>query len=280
MDMKVKQEESANGKYRITISYDECAESPCTNWDMGACFLFEFGDSSTLHDKCHWREIYNPKWDDNRHSLEDAIMVLVGKHVDNKYIIKALKEGTEHYMLRYDRAERKWELLYKGGYYGHTDWEHDYYIDGTIAEITEDAIYFLDKFEKDELVGLLQDHGTDIVAKEFSLRGCCKGDYVEGVAFCTKEWYAKYDNTDTTDWEKKAIEIIDAELDSVNRWMWGDVYGFVLEERKDFTKTYADGTTEEDFEWEEIDSCWGFFCDPDEIIDEYLPKEEELGKVG
>ena len=100
MDMKVKQEESANGKYRITISYDECAESPCTNWDMGACFLFEFGDSSTLHDKCHWREIYNPKWDDNRHSLEDAIMVLVGEHVDNKYIIKALKEGTENYMFR------------------------------------------------------------------------------------------------------------------------------------------------------------------------------------
>lgn len=279
-NIQVRQEESVNGKYRITISYDECASSPCTNWDMGACFLFEYRDSSILHSECHWREIYNPKWDNNCHSLEDAIKVLVGRHVEDKYIIKALKEGTEHNKLRYDRAKCKWEMLYKDGYYGHTEWENNYYLDGTIADITYDACEFLENLDKDELVSLLQDYGKDIVVKEFSLQGYCQGDYVKGVAFCTKEWYEKYDNTDTTDWEKKAEEIIDTEVECVNRWMWGNVYGFVLEERKDFTKTYADGTSKEDFEWEEVESCWGFFCEPEEIIDEYLPKEEELGNVG
>ena len=41
----VKQEESKNGKYRVNVYYDEYAESPCTNWDLGATYLFEYKDS-------------------------------------------------------------------------------------------------------------------------------------------------------------------------------------------------------------------------------------------
>ena len=67
----VKQEESTNGQYRVSVYYDEYAESPCTNWDLGATYLFEYNDSylHRLHNDCSWREVYDPKWDSNKHSL-------------------------------------------------------------------------------------------------------------------------------------------------------------------------------------------------------------------
>lgn len=42
-------------------------------------------------------------------------------------------------------------------------------------------------------------------------------------------------------------------------WAWGDVYGYIIEEKKHFKKVYDDGEEEESEEWEEIDSCWGFY---------------------
>ena len=54
----VKQEESTNGKYRVSVYYDEYAESPCTNWDLGATYLFEYNHSYFLHNGCSWREVY------------------------------------------------------------------------------------------------------------------------------------------------------------------------------------------------------------------------------
>lgn len=44
-------------------------------------------------------------------------------------------------------------------------------------------------------------------------------------------------------------------------WTWGDVYGFILEEKKEFTKVYKCGSEGRGFEWEQIDSCFGFFGD-------------------
>ena len=63
MKTLVKQEESKNGKYRVNIYYDEFAESPCTNWDLGATYLFEYNDRylHRLHNDCSWRQVYDPK---------------------------------------------------------------------------------------------------------------------------------------------------------------------------------------------------------------------------
>lgn len=57
-------------------------------------------------------------------------------------------------------------------------------------------------------------------------------------------------------------------------WAWGDVYGFILEEKKEFTKTYKDGSKKQGFEWEQVDSCWGFFGDHQTSgILEHIPQE-------
>lgn len=51
---------------------------------------------------------------------------------------------------------------------------------------------------------------------------------------------------------------------------------------KEFTKVYKDGSEEGDFEWEEIDSCWGFFGDHETSgILEHIPQEfhEDIGNI-
>jgi hypothetical protein len=73
-----------------------------------------------------------------------------------------------------------------------------------------------------------------------------------GFAYITPK---KLEETGITDYEGA----ISTEVETLGQWMNGEVYGYVIEERRDFTKVYADSNeTEEDFEWDETESCWGF----------------------
>ena len=272
MKTLVKQEESKNGKYRVNIYYDECAESPCTNWDLGATYLFEYNDRylHRLHNDCSWREVYNPKWDNNKHSLADAVCSIVRDYVSDKDDIKFFKEGTGNCHLVYNRKDRIWELFYDP-----REWDkEEHSVNWWDCKIDElDVSELLDCLDYEDLVVLLDKYGKDIYVKESTLTGYCQGDSVDVFAFCTKETlekrYGRNEKAYKT-WQDQADAIIENEIDCINRWMWGDVYGYVIEERKNFTKTYEDGEVEEDFEWEEIDSCGGYFEDPDDIIEEIL----------
>ena len=272
MKTLVKQEESKNGKYRVNIYYDECAESPCTNWDLGATYLFEYNDrySNQLHNDCSWREVYNPKWDNNKHSLADAVCSIVRDYVSDKDVIKFFKEGTGNYHLVYNRKDRIWELFYDPRELGKEEHSVNWF-DCKIDEL--DVSGLLDCLDYEDLVVLLDKYGKDIYVKESTLTGYCQGDSVDVFAFCTKEMIEKRIGRNEKaykTWQDQADAIMEGEIDCINRWMWGDVYCYVIEERKNFTKTYEDGEVEEDFEWEEIDSCGGYFEDPNDIIEEIL----------
>lgn len=52
--------------------------------------------------------------------------------------------------------------------------------------------------------------------------------------------------------EDRAFEILEGEVETMNRYLNGDVYGYVVED--------ADGN--------ETDSCWGFYCEPKEVAEE------------
>lgn len=268
----VKQEESTSGKYRVSVYYDEYAESPCTNWDLGATYLFEYNDrySNQLSNGCSWREVYDPKWDDNNHSLADAVFSIVRDYVSDKDIIKYLKEGTDSYRLVYNRKDRIWELMYNPRTWG-KEWSSINWWDCKLEDL--DASELLENLDYEDYVDLLTKYGKDIYVKESTLTGYCQGDSVDVFAFCTKEMLEKRRGRNEKSyktWQEQADAIMEGEIDCINRWMWGDVYGYILEERKNFTKTYEDGEVEEDFEWEETDSCWGYFEDPDDIIKEIL----------
>lgn len=268
MSTLVKQQESTNGQYRISVYYDEIPSCPCTDWDMGAAFLFPYGDIDHLHKECNWAEVYNKDYYDNKHTMVEALRELVCQYVPQNKVVKFLKDNeVEGWRLHYDKSAHLWKLQ---------TWWKEWFDenDFTPSELHGvDYVHELTEFmEQKDLVSLLQKYGKDIVVKEFTLRGYCQGDCIEGVAFTTKERYSKFCNKDTKNWKKKTDEIIDVDTECVNRWMWGDVYGYVLEEKRNFTKTYEDGEEIEDCEWEEKDSCWGFFCEPDEVIQENLPQ--------
>lgn len=264
--------------HRIRIYYDIDAGCPCTDWDMAACHLWEYNDRyhNRLSDNCNWSEVFG-KYGDNKRSLDDALEVLVSDYVQWKDLLNYIKKGkVDGYRMRYDRSENMW----------HLEWCNKSQYEETLSVSPSDlynydyTAEFIESMSREEVVQILNDLGKDIFVKEWSTRGYSQGDYVEGVAFCTKERYAKMVNTDTTDWKTKIDKLIDSEVECIGMWMWGDVKGFVLEKKVPFTKRFHEEgrEDEEDFEWEEIDSCWGYYMETEELINEVIT-EHDLKEV-
>lgn len=258
------------GDYRIGIYYDYDAGCPCTDWDMAACFLFEYNDRyyHRLSDVCHWREVFG-KYGNSNHSLDDALEVLVSDYVKWKDLLNYIKKGkVDGYRMRYDRSENMWYLEL----YNKTRYEEIFSVAPSDLYSYDYTAEFIESMSREDVVQILNDLGKDIFVKEWSTSGYSQGDYVGGIAFCTKERYAKIVNTDTTDWKTKIDALIDGEAEDIGMWMWGDVKGYVLEKKVTFTKQFheEDREDEEDFDWEEIHSCWGFFMETDELIKEVI----------
>ena len=254
------------GNYRIKIYYDSCADCPCTDWDLAACYLFEYNDRwyHSLHNDCNWKELFA----DDKHSLNEALMKLANDYVPTKSIIQFFKNGTKEYTLKYNNSSKMWELLVKHWRTG--EWEVVNEFDSPYLHNGGWNGEMLEVLENEELIELIRDYGNDIFIKEWSTTGYSQGDYVEGVAYCTKERYIKRFDKNTSDWKQKIDDFIDGEVKCIGMWMWGDVKGFRLEAKVKFTKTYQDGSTVEDFEWEEVDSCWGYYMETEELIDEVI----------
>lgn len=260
--------------HRIKIYYDINAMCPCTDWDMAASFLWEYDRTTRLSDACNWREVFG-KYGNSNHSLVDALHQLISDHVKWQDLLNYFKHGkVDGYRMRYDRSENMWYLEWYNDsrYAEHKDYQEILSVSPSDLYTCDYTDEFVESLEHDELVQILSDLGKDIFVKEWSTRGYSQGDYVEGVAFCTKERYAKMVNTDTTDWKTKINALIDGEVKCIGMWMWGDVKGYVLEQKVSYTKHYQDSNREDedDFDWEEVDSCWGFFMETEELIEEVI----------
>lgn len=98
--------------------------------------------------------------------------------------------------------------------------------------------------------------------KEFNIkhysstsRGYSQGDWADVLIVPTQENANKlgYKIEDVTEEQLKAT------FNLFSNWMRGDTFGFIIEEKRRFTKIYENGDQYEDEEWEEIDSCFGFY---------------------
>ena len=260
--------------HRIKIYYDPSPMCPCTDWDMAACFLWEYDRSARLSDECNWREVFG-KYGDSRHSLADALHRLIGEHVEWKDLLNYFKKGkVDGYRMRYDNHEKMWHLEWYNNsrYTEHKGYQEIFSVSPSDLYTYDYTDEFTEDLECDELIQILSDLGKDIFVKEWSTTGYSQGDYVEGIAFCTKERYLKMVSNDTTDWKTKIDALIDGEVECIGMWMWGDVKGYVLEEKISYTKHFQDPNREDedDFDWEEVHSCWGFFMETDELINEVI----------
>ena len=260
------------GDYRITVFQDEDAESPCTDCDLAGVYFWDYpnyGYNRKLSCYCS-REV-------GAENAEDALKELVCKYVSQKKIIDYINsENVDSFRMRYDKSDRMWYLenLYDGKWY-----EHDRFspYDVKNERCTDDLC---DILEEDDFTYLLQDC-KDIAFYEWSSRGYCQGDYVSGYAYCDKERFKKMVDTNTKNWRKRALDLFEGEVNDIGMWMWGDVKGYVLEKKRQFTKLYDDEDTSESYDWEQIDSCGGeYYEDADDLIEDVIkeyglqPKDE------
>lgn len=89
-----------------------------------------------------------------------------------------------------------------------------------------------------------------------SSQGYCQGDYatilIVAPPYFVKEHYGKKID------KSRIIESMESQARLFGYWAWGDCYGFVAE------KLANDGDPDCDDDWQDIDSCWGFYGPHDE----------------
>lgn len=83
-----------------------------------------------------------------------------------------------------------------------------------------------------------------------------------GFAYIERADLDKYGNNESKreDWRKAAESYLNDEMETLDKYVRGEVYGFVEEEQ------------DEDGDWNETDSCWGFFESPDELIEDVIAR--------
>ena len=267
-------EEREIGNHRIRIYYDPYAECPCVNWDMAARYLFEYSDSNDLHDDCNWKDWFS---ESHRHNILDALKYMAADVITQKDMIDYLKKGRiPGVRFIYNRSERQWQLQLKCDWGPHKgEWDTWYEIEPSElkrGDFRSEIVYHL---EKDDLIQLISNCAKDFIIKEWSSTGYSQGDYCKGIAYMSKKRYDEMVGDTGKPWKEHANDLIDAEVESIGLWMWGDVKGFTLEKKVPFTKVYSeDRADKEDFEWETVDSCWGYFMDTEELIDEVIAEHD------
>lgn len=255
------------GDYRITIYQDDDAECPCSAWDLAGVYFWDYSNYGCTR---HLYSVCSSEVD--AENAEAALKELVCKYVPQKKIIDYINsENVDSFRMRYDKSDHMWYLedLYDGEWYNHEEFCPS---DLKRFDYREELC---DILGENDFVYLLHDC-KDIAFYEWSSTGYCQGDYVSGYAYCDKERFKEMVDTNTKNWRKRALDLFEGEVNDIGLWMWGDVKGFVLEKKRHYTKMYDDGDTSESYDWEEIDSCWGYYYeDVDDLIEEVI-KEHGL----
>lgn len=267
------------GNHRIKIYYDADAQCPVTNWDMCGRYLFEYSDRyhHRLHQECNWKDWFS----DSKHSLEDALHCMASTMIEQKDIINYYKSGKiDGLRFLYNRSSRLWELQQRCTYKGEEHWDVEFAAEPSELKTDDYRDELIECLEQDDLIALIRDCAKDVVIKAWSSIGYCQGDYLYGIAYVTKERYDQMCGRTDVDWREDAIRCINEEVKEIGIWAWGDVKGFVLEKKVSYTKLYHDDEreNEESFDWEEVDSCWGYYMDTNELFEEVI-SEYKLKEV-
>lgn len=261
------------GDYRINVLYDDCAYCPCKAYDNLGLFFWD-NDSNYLSPYCDESHLFGT-CDNQRHTMCDALRELVFKYVSQKKIIHYIKKYCQKdFRIRYEKSEHLWYLFEQYN----KEWlvRETFYPQDFNGEDCKSA--FCDILDEEDLTMLLY-NCKDIAFYEWASTGYCQGDYVKGFTYCDKERFIKMCDTNTKDWKKRSLKLFEGEAECIGKWLCGDVYGYTLEKKVPYKKVFTDGQhpTENGYDYEEIESCWGFYMDSEELID-YVINEYGLNK--
>lgn len=279
----VKRMVKKDGSQRISFYREEYADNPRYNTD------------EPLH--CEdWSRDYSIMDKQERETKsEDAgklIRYLLQRYGNSKKIIKTLKDNykdCEHDRyengLSYDRSRKEWIVWswqqtwkdYAGNVY-EAHWEEEV---SFCCKIDNLGMYDLTDYLSDEQIDTLCDtkywtDGIKIMSYGFGYYGGISFYHEfstdsEGICWLEKDEFLKYSGNDEEYWNGKSLDEIEWLLDELKTWGDNEVYGYVVEDaaRIQGIKTYYNGEREDepyiDTQWEESDSCWGFYGDIDKV---------------
>lgn len=283
----VKTFNTKDGKFRVKIYRDENAENPRDMTDEPLhCCDWERNHSITIKD--------DPSYSDAR-SLINQMLVWYGKR---EVIIDALCKGIENNRLEYNRSARRWELkeyvkLYSEKGY---KWYDAEYFDGRKDEIDFGLLIeqCLDSTIDELCDSKYWTDGVKMASYSFGYYGGISFDNdfstdSEGICWLEKDEFLKYSGCNEDYWKGKTLKEIEFLIEEIEAWAADEVYGFVVEEKHGYRihKESIDHEEEpqdyEEAEWEETDSCWGYYGELDKnlklILGETGYKMEELEEV-
>jgi hypothetical protein len=298
MEDYVKRYVTKDGKQRLTIYRDEHADNPRYNTD------------EPLHceDWCREYSIMDKKDCETKSSSAlELIRYLLEKYGNVKEMVGVLRENAKKethangdMKLTYDASRHEWILSYwidkwtdySGEIHGNrwseeTSWSSKLkdldaydiasYLSKEMIEEFADQKYFTDAVK----IGSYEFryYGYIVFYDEFNAKS-------DGICWLEKEEFLKYSGCKEEYWKSKTLKEIEWLCEEITAWSEGEVYGYVVENavRIQGVKTYFDGEREDEpyveEQWEEEDSCWGFYGELDKSIDWILEtagfKKEEL----
>ena len=260
-----------DGSQRISFYQEEYAKNP------------RFMTDEPLH-CCDWSRDYHitdksdPSYSDAR-SLINQMLVWYGKR---EVIIDALCKGINNNRLEYNRSARRWELKEYIKFYSEKEykWYDAEYFDGRKDEIDLGLLIeqCLDSTIDELCDSKYWTDGVKIMSYGFGYYGDISFYHEfstdsEGICLLEKDEFLKYSGCKEDYWKGKTLDEITWLIDALKAWGDNDVYGFVVENcikskvHKEYTNVDKDDEDYEEEEWQERDSCWGFYGEIDKIED-------------
>lgn len=288
-----------DGNTRISIYREEYPCDPRDNTDF-PLHCEDWHLSYSIMNK-HERE---NKSEDARKLLE--YLILTGDNCNREKFINALIDNGNKIgknkvefgsALVYDRSRRGYILYETSSHYWSTRAENGWY---------ENEFYDGKKDDIDlyTIIGDVQDETIDWCAKncmtdKVKLASYSFGYYgeisfsddvdcdSEGIAWLEKDEIIKYCGHTEEFWRENKFTDIDWVHTEIEAWADNEVYGFVVENRveykvhKEYTNVEREAEDSVEEEWEEKDSCWGYYGELDDehigyILDGAGFKREEL----
>lgn len=271
----VKRMVKKDGSQRISFYREEYAENPRYNTD------------EPLHCEDWSRDYTIMSKDEHSTKSEDAaelLKVFIGDYGKHEKIMELLFNNGKHMndgkcngndALVYERKNRLWRL--------YTYTRNQKWCDMGGFDCNKEAIHV------DDVIDMLDFSTIDYIVEHCMTDGIKLGSYSfgyygevtfsdgadtssEGICWLEKDEFLKYSGLSEEGWSSRSFKDIDWLTDEIESWTNNDVYGYIVEDcikskiHKEYTNVDKDDEDYEEEEWEESDSCWGFYGDIDEMI--------------
>lgn len=227
-------------------------------------------------------------------NMAERVYNLFSEYADAKKVVDLLIENGKHLTdgkkvcnnaLEYNRTTKEWDVLEYTKFYSEKEysWKVANSFDCIKTELPEYIYEIAESLTESSLEyisGLDFMPNIKIATYKFGYYGGLNvwegvdfsGD---GLVWIDKKEFLKYTGINEEQWRAEKVSE-NWLVQEVSAWADNEVFGFVTEKRVDYditkkcTSEEKETETYSETEWEEIDSCWGFYGTIDEVLPDIL----------